>query len=200
MTRFFAVIVAGMWSVFSALGQTPPANPASVAASAVNSLGVDLLHQTGRIGGNTLLSPYSIQTALAMTYAGADGATRDEMARVLHLQTEAMQVANHFSALQRSLNEVVQRSVQAVEERKKYGGTNDAITLDVASRLFGQQGYDFRPAFLEALKTKYNAPLEPLDFRKNAGGATKTINDWVAQQTHQRIVGLIPAGALDALT
>src|SRR6185437_6695048 len=103
MSRFFAVIVAGLWSIGSIMGQAlpSPSNPASAAASAINSLGVDLLHQTGRIEANTLLSPYSIQTALAMTYTGADGATRDEMARVLHFQPDALQVANNFSALQR---------------------------------------------------------------------------------------------------
>ena len=194
--------MAGLLPVFSSMGQglPPHASSASVAASAINSVGVDLLHRTGRMGANTLLSPYSIETALAMTYAGADGATHDEMARVLHLQPDAMQVANNFTALQRLLNETVQLSVRAADAVKKYGVTNDAITLDVANRLFGQQGHDFRPAFLDLVKTKYNAPFEPLDFHTNAAGATKTINDWVTQQTNQRIVGLIPNGVLDDLT
>jgi len=202
MSTFFAVCIAGLLPIVSAMGQAlpPSANAASVAATAINSLGIDLLHQTARIDKNSLLSPYSIETALAMTYAGADGATHDEMARVLHLQPDAMQVANNFAALQHLLDEVVQRSVQAADARKQYGVTNDAITLDVANRLFGQEGYDFRPAFLETVKTKYNAPFEPLNFRTNAAGATKTIDDWVAQQTHQRIIGLVPPGALDALT
>ncbi len=202
MLRYFTVFIAGLLPIVSSMGQALPshANSASMAASAINSLGIDLLHQTGRPDANTVLSPYSIETALAMTYSGADGATRDEMARVLHLQPDAMQVANNFAALQRLLNEAVQRSAEFQDSMKKSGVTNDAITLDVANRLFGQQGYDFRPAFLDELKTKYNAPFEPMDFRKNAPGAAKTINDWVAQQTNQRIVGLIPAGALDALT
>jgi serine protease inhibitor len=56
----------------------------STAVDAVNSLGIDLLHQASQPGANALLSPYSIQMALVMTCAGADGQTRDEMVRVLH--------------------------------------------------------------------------------------------------------------------
>jgi len=170
------------------------------APDAINSLGIDVLHVTARTGANALISPYSIQLALVMTYAGADGATWDEMTRVLHLSGNEVETHKAFGALQRDLDALVQRSAVQAAQMKKYGQTNDAITLDVANRLFGQQGYDFRPAFLELVKTNYNAPLEPLDFVKDAPGATKTINDWVADKTQQRIRNLIPPGALDELT
>ena len=83
---------------------------------------------------------------------------------------------------------------------KKYGATNDPIVLAVANRLFGDKDYDFRPAFLDLVKTNYGAPFEPMDFAHASAGATKTINDWVAEQTKQRIRDLIPNGALDDLT
>ena len=59
-------------------------NPAASAAQAVNALGLELLAKGTAANTNTLLSPYSIQSALAMTYAGAAGDTRSEMAKVLH--------------------------------------------------------------------------------------------------------------------
>ena len=36
--------------------------------------------------GNLLFSPYGISTALAMTYAGANGTTADQMASTLHFE------------------------------------------------------------------------------------------------------------------
>jgi serpin B len=200
MFKFFALLLVVMATTTSGYSDPPPAAPASIAASAINSIGIDLLHQTGRGDANALLSPYSIETALTMTYAGADGATRDEMARVLHLRGDGTQVANEFAALQGQIDGLVQRSVEQSDRVKKYGGKEDPITLEVANRLFGQQGYDFRPAFLDLLKTKYDAPFQAMDFVHDAAGATKTINDWVEQKTKQRIRDLVPNGALDKYT
>ena len=69
----------------------PTSQPAAIAAGAVNALGIELLRETAEPDGNALLSPYSVQCALAMTYAGAGGDTRAEMAKVLHYpQDEAL--------------------------------------------------------------------------------------------------------------
>ena len=54
-----------------------------LAATATNQLGIDLHRQLATGDENLCVSPYSIQSALAMTFAGADGETRAEMARVL---------------------------------------------------------------------------------------------------------------------
>jgi len=83
---------------------------------------------------------------------------------------------------------------------KKYGQTNDAIQLAVANRLFGEKHYTFRPEFLDLLNTKFGAPFQPMDFRHSSKAATKTINDWVAEKTKDRIQNLVPAGALNDLT
>ena len=152
------------------------AEPTSTAATAVNALGVDLLHKADKPDANFLISPYSIQSALAMTYAGAEGATRDEMAKVLHYPKDDAELNRSFAALQKSLNDLMQRSARGVEQTKQYGVTNDPLVLTVANRLFGQTGYDFRAAFLALVKDNYGAPFEPLDFKKNAPGATKQIN------------------------
>src|SRR5579863_5443484 len=72
--------------------------PDQIAADAINSLGVDLMHATARPDANALISPYSIETALVMAYAGADGETRAEMKRVLHLPDEGEQAHYSFAA------------------------------------------------------------------------------------------------------
>ncbi len=170
------------------------------ATTAINSLGIDLLTKT-KADANALLSPYSIQSALAMTYAGAAGKTHEEMAAVLHFPKDDAELNSSFAALEKELTDIEKSTAQTVEERKgKHGGPKEPITFSVANRLYGQEGYDFRKAFLGVVKESYGAPVEQLDFKSASDKATKLINTWVADQTHDRIQDLIPAGALTEKT
>jgi serpin B len=184
------------------LSATPmfAAEPTTTAASAINALGIDLLHQTGNPGANALLSPYSIQSALAMTCAGADGDTRAEMAKVLHYPKDDAEVYRSFAALRKALDDVMQKSVRDAERMQQRGGKIDPITLTTANRLFGQTGYAFREPFLKLVKDNYDAPFEPLDFARNPSSATKHINAWVEDQTRKRIRDLLPSDALSEAT
>jgi serpin B len=170
------------------------------AAGAVNALGCDLLTQAAGVADNALLSPYSIQAALAMTYAGAAGATREEMERVLHFGNDEDALHRSFAALQKALDDVARDTAARVARNKADGGGGDPVTLHVANRLFGQKAYAFRPEFLDHVKTVYGAPLQLADFVGDARGETRTINNWVEQQTRDRIKNLIPEDALNGLT
>ncbi len=163
--------------LIAALSPALAANPAQPAATAVNALGIELLGLTAKPWESTLLSPYSIQSALAMTYAGAEGDTRAQMAKVLHYPAGDIHAA--FSSLQQQLDAAAKQTGK--------------ITLVTANRLFGQKGYDFRTTYLAFLKDKYGAPLDQLDFQRNSVNATKTINAWVEKQTQERIRNLIPS-------
>jgi serpin B len=170
------------------------------ASIAVNQLGLDLLPRTGAPTENALLSPYSIQVALAMTYAGADGDTRAEMSRVLHFPADGATLDASFAALAQSLADAVAQQRKFNQAMRKYVEQGDEIELRVANRLFGQQGYEFRTPFLDVLKDQYHAPFEALDFRRNPEAARLHINEWVESQTAKKIVDLIPAGGLTADT
>jgi len=170
------------------------------ATLAVNQLGLDLLPRAGASTDNVLLSPYSIQVALAMTYAGADGATKAEMSRVLHFPSDDATLHASFAALAQALADGVAQQHQRNEQVRKYGGQGDDIELRVANRLFGQRGYEFRAPFLDVLKTTYAAPLEALDFRRDPENARRHINGWVETQTAKKIVDLIPSGGLTEYT
>ena len=171
-----------------------------LAAKATNELAVDLNRQLATGDGNLCLSPYSIQSALAMTYAGADGQTRTEMARVLHFPTNDGGVPASFFALQRSLQEMSAKTAELVKQSKKFGGPSEPITLHIANRLFAQNGYKFREAFLSLVKQNFGGAFEPVDFIADPAAATQRINKWVADQTRDRIRDLIPGGALDKTT
>ena len=171
-----------------------------LAATATNQFGVDLHRQLATGDENLCVSPYSIQSALAMTFVGAEGETRTEMARVLHFPTEGDAIHASFASLQRSLEEMAKETAKIADQSKKTGGPSEPITLAIANRLFAQSGYDFRDSFRELIQKFYGAPFESVDFGKDADGAREHINKWVAGQTRDRIRDLIPPNGLDATT
>ena len=178
---------------------TPAAAQPTPVTPAINQLGLELLRaetSTGR-PGNRLLSPYSIESALAMAYTGADGRTRDEMRRVLGLPADDAAVLDGFAALAKELADLQTASRLRAQQADDAGA---AIELHSANRLFAQRGFAFRPAFTEALRERFGAPLEELDFIHAAEPARATINGWVAQETHDRIRDLVPEGALGERT
>lgn len=170
------------------------------ASGAINALGCDLLAVTRPGGGNALISPFSIQTALAMTYAGASGATRDEMARVLRFGGDEDALHASFAALRTDLDAIAKATEERAKQSERRGGPRDPVIVTVANRLFGQAGYQFRAPFLDFVRDTYGAPLQELDFRANARRETRVINRWVEDQTRDRIRNLIPEDALNEET
>lgn len=178
----------------------PIGSPPASAAQAINALGVELLAQGTAANANALISPYSIQAALAMTFAGAAGDTRAEMARVLHYTGDETQLHSSFAALQKALEGVAARSTKRAESARQRGGTMDPVILTVANRLFGQEGYEFRAPFLTLARDTYGAPFQSMDFAHRAAAAIKEINAWVEEKTLRRIRDLIPPDGLDEET
>ena len=93
-------------SVFGALFVTMAHGAASfeLAAKATNDLGVDLYRQLATGDENLCISPYSIDSALAMTFAGADGETRDRNGArsAFSKRRERARLILHSSAFARS--------------------------------------------------------------------------------------------------
>jgi serpin B len=128
---------------------------------------------------NLLVSPFSISAALAMTYAGARGQTAQQMAGVLGFTLPNDRLHSAFGELLQDLT--VPR---------------DGYQLSIANRLFGQAGYPFENAFLDTTSRNYGAPLEALDFRHGPDGARRRINQWVENQTNDKIRDLLPGGSI----
>ena len=167
----------------------PPAAPVSEAdaraiGSASNQFAADLWARVRSLPGNLAASPASAWMALAMTHAGARGATEAEMTSVLHLPTDAGPVRAAAGNLLAAWNDPART----------------AYTLRVVNRLFGEKTFRFEPPFLGVTRDVFRAPFEPVDFRGAAEGARLHINGWVAQQTEDRIRDLLPPSSLDAST
>ncbi len=174
--------------MLSETASASPPGPAWFPSEPINALGLDLLARLAPMG-NAVLSPFSIQSALAMAYAGADGVTRDEMRRVLHYPADETQLHAGFAALRAALDDIARRSG---------GGFSDPITLTLANGLFAEKTHSVHPAFLELVRRHYGASPQEMDFVADADGARREINAWIEGQTGGRFRNLSPS--IDPLT
>jgi serpin B len=134
---------------------------------------------------NLFFSPYSIATALSMTYAGADGETKKQMAEVLHFSPSDKKIHKAMAALAKQISE---------------GNKKGAYTLDIANAIWIQAGYTILKTFTACLKKNYAATPYEVNFAKAAETARKKINTWVENQTAGKIKDLIQPGMLGPLT
>jgi serpin B len=150
------------------------------------------LYQTLRpSNGNVVYSPYSISLAFAMAYGGARCGTAVQMADVLHYTLAGDQFHPAFNALALDL---ARRPDQAnVDEKERF-------QLSIANALWGQDGWPFLPEYLDLLAANYGAGMRLVDFENAPESARKQINDWVSNQTNNRIKDIIPPGTIDTLT
>jgi serpin B len=161
----------------------PKATPADVAAAVEGNthFALDLYGRLRSQKGNLFLSPSSISTALAMTYAGARGDTAEEMEKTLH-----------FTLGQQKLHPAM-----AELTRRLKPGKASKCRLSIANALWGQSGFGFLPEFLALNRDLYGAPLHLVDFAGATEEARKTINAWVEKQTEKKVKDLLQPGILN---
>jgi len=173
----------------------PPQNssPEAVAA-AINAFALELYRELSQGDDiNLLFSPYSISMALAMTYAGAKGDTRDQMEDVLGFDVPNLAVHASFADLTDDL--LARGNVEPDEERGLV-----ANGLRIANALWGEQTLPFSEDFLAQLEMHYAAGLQQTDFINAPDQARDEINAWVEEQTEDRIQNIVPEGVITSLT
>lgn len=164
-------------------------NPKPVAtafdpAESVNALAFELYQQLANQKGNLFLSPYSISSALAMTYGGARGETADQMNDVLAFGGPGV-TPPAFAYLRNTLTDIQEKG---------------NIELRVANKLWAQKGYQLLPDYLAMIKEFYGSEIQNVPFMSDPEAARAVINGWGEKQTNNRIKDLIPNGVLDPST
>ncbi len=154
-----------------------------------NAFALDLYEELQSKEGNLFFSPYSISTALAMTYAGAEGETEEQMAEVLH-----------FTLVQDDLHPTLNALDISLTTNEDHEITEGTFVLNIANSLWGQKDYPFVPEFLETILTNYSAGIEFVDYKTDFETARLAINDWVSGKTEEKIKDLIPQGGINDLT
>ena len=126
-----------------------PLPPSTVTLVSNNTaFACDLYAQLKSQDGNLFFSPYSISTALAMTYAGAKGATATQMASALQFSLPPAELHPAFAALAEQMS--------AVE-------SSGHVKLSIANSLWPHKGYPLLEDYLALVKKNYGSTIVPVD-------------------------------------
>uniref|UniRef100_A0A8B9YE28 Serpin domain-containing protein n=1 Tax=Bos mutus grunniens TaxID=30521 RepID=A0A8B9YE28_BOSMU len=134
---------------------------------AIIHLGIDLFHQIRQSKKeNIFYSPFSISSALAMTYLGARENTASEMQKVLHFNeiTEKPRGTATRNPVEKPGN-VHHHFQKLLMELKK---STDAYELSVANRLYGEKEFRFLQEYMDNVQKFYLASVESADFKNAA--------------------------------
>lgn len=156
---------------------------ASTVVEANNRFAFDLYPKYKSEEGNIFFSPYSISSALAMTYEGARGKTAEEIAAVFYFPQNDTVRRSSFAAINGEIN----------KKDKPY-------TLRTANALWAQEAYSFLPDYFSVVEKYYGGKVTNMDFVTKTEESRLTINQWVEAQTNNRIKDLIPSGAISPAT
>jgi serpin B len=151
----------------------------SDAVRAVNEFGLACQRQ---MEGNALISPWSLQQALAMSYAGARGKTQAEMARALSYRGTPENLHEAFKALRESLERAA----------AKRGGES---SLHLANRVFLAPTARTLPTWQALVKRCYAS--EPTTLASDdPEKIVAEINAWVSRETRGKIPVLLEKGSI----
>lgn len=129
---------------------------------------------------NIIISPLSVEIALALLYCGSGGHTSQIMEKALYLNpTNREQVASDFSDVTQSLQK--------------------GHLVDIANGIYLQNGFNVREKFNTIATQDFNSTVQTIDFA-NSSAATTTINNFVANKTDDKIINFFPKGSLSPST
>jgi serpin B len=151
---------------------------------AVNAFAFDFykkLTEDPNNAGNVFYSPYSVFTALAMTYEGARNNTAAQMENVLHIEQDNDSFHEYMQSLYNYLN------------------NNAEYNISTANALWPDVGFELLPEYEQTILDYYGGHSEPVEYG-NPKEAVRIINEWVENQTNNLIKNLVPENAINDLT
>ena len=126
----------------------------------------NLTQKIGTLEDNWVYSPLSISFCLEMVAEGALGETEEEMRAVLPPSADNRPISfwQHTPL------------------------TSTDFELNIAEGVWIKKGFAILPSYQEILKTSFHAAIESVPFTQETAFE---INQWIEQQTHQKIRNLI---------
>jgi serpin B len=134
---------------------------------------------------NLFFSPYSLSSALAMTYAGAKGNTATQISKVLHFPNNQDDFHPAFGILQQEMSEANKKS---------------SVEIQIANALWVQKNSSLKAGFKTILEQHYSSLPQNVDFKTASENVRIKINKWVENKTKNKIKNLLKKGILNRMT
>ncbi len=138
-----------------------------------NDFGFNLYKNLASSNENIMISPVSVSLALEMAYNGADGKTKEDMAKALNIQGIELEALNK--------NNLALLYLLTTADPE--------IRVDIANSIWMHQEFEFSETFLNTVIKDYQAEAQTLDFSDPK--SVDTINKWVKEKTQDAIEDIV---------
>lgn len=128
---------------------------------------------------NVILSPFSAQIILTLSYMGATGETADIMSKGLNLSGTKETISGQMHEL--------------------IGSLQKNPSLKVADKIYVMQTYTIKKTFEVTARRNFFSEVQSINFAQKTEAAA-IINNWVANETNDKITNLISPDSLGADT
>lgn len=152
-------------------------------ATANNAFAFDMYSMIKSDVENIFFSPYSIFTAMAICYDGAEGSTKEQISNVFYYPLSK-------PVLEGSTKEMIDT----------INSDNDAYDLETANALWVLEEYPLNEQYVFNAENYYDGMIIPLDFAGQPEESRLIINSWVEKKTNDKIKDLLAEGSIDGNT
>lgn len=155
-------------------------------ATSNNEFSCEIYRQVGSAAGpgtNVFMSPFSILIGLGMVHAGARGRTRLQLTKAMHLEK--------YHENEKVIGEAFRSLISTVNS------PSNNYTLRTANRLFASEtGLQVRGNFRRFTEDYFNADLMAMNFAGAGERSRRAINEWVSDNTGNKIEDLLSEGSI----
>jgi len=148
-----------------------------------NRFAIDFLKQVSKNEkGNVFFSPFSLSSAMAMTYAGSKDLSEIQIGKVFHFPSNSPELHKKLGKMMKLL-----------------ACKKDSIKLNIVNSLWAEKTYPFKESYTKLIKKSYSVEIMQMDFINQFEESRKIINENIYKSTSKKIKDLLPANSLNTL-
>lgn len=155
---------------------------------------------------NIFLSPTSISLALSMCAVGARHETLQQMLNVLEVPSiekltniteQILQVlppavrSTKDSTTQQPINLELSPEISIQSNIHSLNNDRTPVEVRLANRLYIQKQFHIEQQYLDLVQKSFQSDIKLEDFENEPAKAVETINNWVEEQTNQRVQNIL---------